>query len=290
MVDALSRPGPLATASLSVVTLTAFAANSLLCRGALGPRDIDPVGFTLLRLTSGTAVLYVVVWALRRSKRRVARAAGSWKAGLALFAYALGFSFAYLSIDAGTGALILFAAVQITMLGDGIRRGEHPTLLEWAGLSMAMAGLVYLLRPGRVAPDLPGSLLMALAGVAWGVYSILGRGAADPVAATAGNFARSLPFIVPAALVGARGLSITTPGAVLALASGALASGLGYVVWYAALRGLTNAQAAVIQLAVPLLAAFGGVLFLAESPTMRLWIAAVVILGGVGLVIAARKR
>ena len=288
MAHPSSKPGPLSTTILSVVTLIAFAANSLLCRGALGPGTIDPIGFTLLRIASGAITLTLIARAFKKDEARVA-GAGSWTAGLALFAYALAFSFAYVSIDAGTGALILFAAVQATMIGVGIAKGERPSVLEWIGLAIAMGGLVFLLRPGAVAPSLPGSSLMAAAGVAWGVYSVLGRGTRNPVAETAGNFARALPLIAVAALIGISRLSFTWPGVVLALLSGALASGLGYALWYAALRGLTNTRAAVIQLSVPVIAAFGGLLFLAEPPTLRLAISSAMVLGGVGMAVASRK-
>jgi drug/metabolite transporter (DMT)-like permease len=280
-----SKPGFLATATLSAITLVAFAANSLLCRGALGPAAIDPIGFTLLRLVSGAVTLLIVVRLLGLSAAR----AGSWAGGVTLFLYAIAFSFAYVSVDAGTGALILFAAVQATMIGVGIKRGERPSLLQWSGLALAMSGLVYLLRPGQVAPDPAGALLMGVAGVSWGIYSVLGRGEKHPVAATAGNFARAVPFIAIVALIGFPRLFFTERGVSLAVSSGAVASGLGYVLWYAALRGLSHTQAAVMQLAVPLLAAFGGAALLAETPTLRLWVASAMILGGVGLAIASPK-
>ena len=282
-----SRPGPLSTVILSVVALISFAANSLLCRGALGPRAIDPVGFTLLRIASGALVLFLITRVLKRAGSGPALA-GSWTAAVALASYALAFSFAYVAVDAGTGALILFTAVQATMIGVGIWKGERPTMLEWVGLAIALGGLVYLLRPGQVAPSPLGSFLMAVAGVAWGVYSVLGRSARDPAADTAGNFVRALPMMAVVALIGASQLSFSGRGALLAVLSGALASGLGYVIWYAALRGLTNTRAAVIQLSVPVLAALGGVLFLAEVPTLRLWTSSALILGGVGMAVASR--
>jgi drug/metabolite transporter (DMT)-like permease len=238
------------TALFTFVALVAFAANSLLCRMALGPAAIDPASFTSVRLVSGALVLAV----LTRRPRTEPRRDGSWRSGLALFAYAICFSFAYVSLNTATGALILFAAVQMTMVGAGLTSGERLRLGQWAGLAMAAGGLVYLLVPGAAAPSLSGALLMTAAGVAWGLYSLRGRGVADPLAITAANFRRSL---VPA-LVGStlfwQAMSYTPHGLALAAISGAVTSGLGYAIWYTALRGHTAMSAAVVQLAVPVIA------------------------------------
>jgi drug/metabolite transporter (DMT)-like permease len=211
---------------------------------------------------------------------------------VALFAYAILFSLAYLRIPAGTGALLLFAAVQLTMIGAGLRSGERPRALEWAGLAVSLFGLVLLTRPGLSRPDLAGAALMLGAGAAWGWYSLRGRGAGDAVAANAASFARTVP--VALAMSAACSLLATTrltlAGVMLALASGALTSGLGYAIWYAALRGLSATRAAIVQLSVPPLAALGGVLTLGESVSLRLVLASGLILGGIALAIAGHRR
>lgn len=276
----------LATLGLSALAMLAFAANSLLCRIALRGAHIDPAGFGALRLLAGAAMLALLVW--RRPKAR--KVGGDWPAAASLFAYVACFSFAYLTLAAGTGALILFGAVQLTMLARGLFKGERYTAVAWSGLALAAGGLVFLLLPGATAPSLRGALLMTLAGAAWGVYSLRGRGVADPLAATAGNFLRAVPLGLVPALVLAGQVHADPTGLWLALASGALTSGLGYVIWYAALRGLTALQAATLQLSVPLLATGGGVALLGEALTARLAVAALAILGGIALVVAAGKR
>jgi drug/metabolite transporter (DMT)-like permease len=276
------------TALLTGLALAAFAANSVLCRLALEGGGIDAASFSTLRLASG-AVTLVLVAGLTRGFGPRGRG-GSWFAGALLFLYAAPFSFAYLSLGAGTGALILFGAVQATMIVAALRSGERPRLLEWLGLAVALAGLVYLVSPGLAAPSRAGSALMVLAGTAWGLYSLRGRGAVDPVSATTDNFVRSLPFTVLVSVLLLSRLEISSEGAWLALASGAFTSGLGYVIWYAALRGLTATRAATVQLAVPVLAALGGVLFLSERVSLRLLLAGLLILGGVGLSLAGRGR
>lgn len=270
-------------AFLTGVTLIAFAANSLLCRMALGGELIDPVSFTALRLASGAAVLAPL--SRLSGGLRPLSAAGSWLSGLALFVYAISFSLAYVSLDTGMGALILFGTVQIAMIGAGLWWGERPHVLVWLGLAAALGGLAYLVWPGIAAPDGLGATLMAVAGAAWGTYSLRGRGEAAPVSATAGNFLRTVPM---AAVGGALAVSIAhaeSAGIILALVSGTLTSGLGYVVWYRALRGLTATRAAVVQLLVPVIAAFGGVIFLAERLSLRLTVASVLILGGVAMAV-----
>jgi len=272
------------TALLTAVTMISFAANSVLARLALRQGEIDAGTFTAVRIVSAALGLALVV-SLSGERLSTLRGYGSWKAATALFGYAAAFSFAYLVLDAGTGALILFAAVQITMIGVGILRGERPLPLEWIGLVMAFAGLAYLVSPGLAAPPLVGAALMAVSGMAWGFYSLAARGARSPVATTASNFTRAAPMAL-AILIAA--WVIDRPraswlGLELAMISGALTSGLGYVIWYMALRGLTASRAAIVQLTVPVLAAFAGVLFLGERMTLRLALAGAAILGGVAL-------
>lgn len=279
----MKRSGTLA---LTALALTGFAANSLLCRAALRPRAIDAASFTLVRIGCGALVLALLV----RARRDVGGGGrdGSWRAALALFGYAIAFSLAYLRLSAGVGALILFGCVQATMVGGGWRAGERPRPAQLAGLALACAGLVGLLAPGldaAGAPDPLGAALMALAGIAWGVYSLLGRGGTRPLAATARNFRLAL---APAALLGACALPwahASARGLALAAASGGLASGIAYSLWYAALRALGATQAAAVQLAVPVLTAILGILFLGEPASVRLALAGSVLLAGVALAI-----
>ncbi|HVT03764.1 MAG TPA: EamA family transporter [Thermoanaerobaculia bacterium] len=270
---------------LVILALTGFAANSLLCRVALRqPGTIDPVSFTTIRLASGAMVLGMLagVGGSRKTSR------GNWLSAMALFAYAIAFSIAYLRLTAGTGALLLFGVVQLTMLTAGLLAGERPGVLQWLGVIVAFSGLVVLAWRGVSAPDPFAAMLMSIAGVSWGWYSLQGRGSRNPLSDTAGNFARSLPFTVAATLMSIPSARISLQGATLAIASGALASGIGYSLWYAALPRLTATRASILQLAVPLIAAAGGVLFLGEHPAPRLLIAAVAILAGVGLAIRRR--
>jgi drug/metabolite transporter (DMT)-like permease len=264
-------------------TLIAFAANSLLCRVALGRHLIDPVSFTTVRLASGAVALWFLLRASTGSFAAPATKAsrGTWGSGLALFVYAGAFSLAYLSLSTGTGALILFGMVQVTMLGAALKSGERPGLAQSIGIAAAILGLVYLVLPGISAPDPGGALLMAPAGVAWGVYSIRGRGATSPASMTAGNFLRSVPPALVASAVALPTIHGELAGLLLALVSGVVTSGLGYVLWYRALKNLTTTQASVVQLVVPVLAAFGGVVFLSEQVSTRLVAASALILGGV---------
>ena len=270
---------------LTGAAMLAFAANSLLCRLALEQPRIDPASFGSIRLASGALVLAVVV-RFRADRERPPPA--DWLAAATLFAYVAFFSFAYLRLPAGTGALILFGAVQLTMLGAGLRAGERFAPAAWAGLSTALAGLIYLVSPGIAAPAPTGAALMAAAGVAWGVYSLRGRGVSDPLGATAANFARAVPFALALNLAGASGVRLDAGGVALAIASGAVSSGLGYAIWYAALRGLTAMRAATVQLSVPPIAAVGGAWLLAEPVTWRLLLSSAAILGGIGTVLAVR--
>lgn len=268
--------------------MLAFASNSLLCRGALAAGHADAASFTTLRLAGGAAALGLLARARGAPTPRAGRA---WGSALALFAYAIAFSLAYLWIPAGTGALLLFAAVQLTMIGTGLLAGDRLHALEWTGLAVSLAGLVLLTGPGLARPDPAGAILMLGAGAAWGVYSLAGRGAADAVAANAAAFARGLPLALAASAAAAL-LSpprLTLAGAALALASGALTSGFGYAVWYAALRGHSPARAAIVQLSVPPLAGLLGVLVLGETVSLRLVLASALVLGGIALALSARS-
>jgi len=283
-----NQPSTLRTLVATVLAMTAFAANSILCRLALGPPDIDAASFTAIRLVSGAAMLLVIARASGRHRTKQSR--GDWKSGAALFVYAIMFSFAYLRLDVGTGALVLFALVQATMILWGLVRGERPRPLQWLGLAGAFGGLVYLVSPGLAAPSMIGSLMMGTAGVAWGVYSLRGRGATDPIVATTDNFVRSVPMVLVVAVVFYQSIDLSTRGVLIAIASGAIASGVGYIAWYAALRGLSATRAASVQLIVPAIAAAGGVAFLGEAVSLRLTISALLILGGVGLTLVGRER
>lgn len=280
-------PSALQTSILTGCTLIAFAANSLLTRMALGAGSIDAASFMTLRLASGAIMLSVIMATIQR--KPVVPLQGKWPAALMLFLYAVTFSFAYLQLAAGTGALILFGAVQVTMILIALKQGEKPQPMEWLGLSFALAGLVYLVSPGLAAPPLLGSALMVMAGIAWGIYSLLGRGTKDPVAYTTANFVRTVPLVVVVSVVSVSQLHLTQTGIILALLSGALASGVGYAIWYAALRGLTATRAATVQLAVPVIASIGGILFLQETLTLRVSLASLLILGGIGLAVIGRR-
>ena len=270
------------TSALTVLAMLAFAGNSLLCRFALQHTTIDAGSFTAIRLVAGAGMLWLLA-GLRTGPRS---GAGNWPSALALFVYAAAFSFAYASLPAATGALLLFGAVQVTMLGHGLWRGEHLRGWQVAGVLLASAGLVGLLMPGLSAPPLHGAVLMLGAGVAWGVYSLRGKGAGDPTRVTAGNFLRTIPIASLLLLWAAKDMSLDSAGVWCAMASGALASGIGYALWYAALPTLEATTAAIVQLAVPVIAAIGGVMLLAEPVTVRLALAAVAVLGGIALVIA----
>lgn len=269
---------------LTSLAMLAFAGNSLLCRQALGRGLIDAASFTAVRLLSG-AIMLAAVFVLRG---RWTAGQRDWRAVTALFAYMALFSFAYLSLGAGTGALILFGAVQLTMFTAALYRGESFPAASWIGLAIAISGLAYLVAPGVTAPDPLGAVLMAAAGSAWGAYSLLGRSATDPVSATASNFVLAAPIAVLLLLPFIKTLSVTGAGLWLAAASGALTSALGYVTWYAALRYLSATSAATVQLSVPAIAAMGGVALLDEDPTLRLVAASVATLGGVAIVLLTR--
>jgi drug/metabolite transporter (DMT)-like permease len=270
--------------TLTWLAMLAFAGNSLLCRAALKSTHIDAASFTAIRIASGALALWLIV----RLRHGPNGAAGSWGSAFALFAYAAAFSFAYISLSAATGALLLFGAVQATMIGVGLWRGERLRERQMAGVLCALGGLVWLVLPGLAAPPLQGAVLMLAAGAAWGLYSLRAKGSGDPLRATAGNFVRAFAFAAALGLAMLPWASIDRAGAGYALASGVLASGVGYAVWYTALAGLRVTSAATVQLSVPVIAAVGGVLLLGETLTLRLVIASAAILGGIGLVIAGK--
>lgn len=271
--------------ALTVAAMVAFAGNSLLCRLALTSTAIDPASFILLRLASGAAVL----WWLARCRRPTAVGEGNWGSASALFVYAAGFSLAYVSLTAATGALLLFGAVQVTMISGGLWSGERLSWVQSAGLAAAFAGLVGLMLPGLHAPPVTGALLMLGAGIAWGIYSLRGRGSGDPVRVTSGNFLRATPIAIVLSLALSSQASVDAAGVGYAVASGALASGIGYALWYAALPSLQATTAASVQLSVPVIAALGGILFLGETMSPRLLIASAAILGGIALVIMGKR-
>ena len=271
---------------LTAIAMLAFAGNSLLCRMALRHTGIDAASFTSIRIVSGALVLWLIV----RARGETLRGAGSWLSALALFAYAAGFSFAYVSLPAATGALLLFGAVQATMIGYGLWRGERLRRQQLAGLLLASGGLVGLLLPGLSAPAPGGALLMLGAGVGWGIYSLRAKGASDPTLVTAGNFMRAVPLVAGLGIAMLPSAALDASGILYAMASGALTSGLGYAIWYTALRGLKGSSAATVQLSVPVLAAIGGIVFLGEPATLRLVLTSTLILGGIALVILDGRR
>jgi len=276
------------TLLLTCVAMLCFAANSLLCRLALAPDLIDPATFTSVRVAAACAMLILVVWLKTRRLPYLRNA--KFRSIAALFGYLVFFSFAYVRLNAGTGALVLFGAVQLTMFAIALREGEPFPPLAWLGLAIAVAGLVWLVLPGTSAPDPLGALLMALSGLCWGLFSLLARGAKDPVENNATNFLGCLPPVLLLNLAFAGEMHASPHGLALAVASGALASGLGYVIWYFALAGLPATRAATVQLSVPAIAALGGVIFLAEPVTLRLVIASAAMLGGIAIVLAQRSR
>jgi drug/metabolite transporter (DMT)-like permease len=279
----------LRTVMFTSVTLMAFAANSVLARAALAQAAIDPITFTAIRLVSGAVPLLIISSLTGHTTGRRWRSSGSWVSTVWLLIYALPFSLAYTSLTTATGALVLFGAVQVTMLGAALWSGERPTALQYLGFALAISGFLYLILPGLSSPPLVGAAGMSLAGVAWAVYSLHGRRTTDPLAQTTGNFLRAAPIAVIAGLVALPFAHVEWRGVVPAVASGALASAVGYVLWYSALRGLTATAAGVVQLLVPVLAAAGGVILLGESVSPRLLISAVLVLGGIALVITTRR-
>ena len=271
---------------LTSLAMLAFAGNSLLCRVALKSTDIDAASFTSVRLISAALTLWLVV----RLSGKSSSGEGNWPSAIALFAYAAGFSFAYINLTAATGALLLFGAVQTTMIGYGIWRGERLLNLQLFGLVLALGGLVGLTLPGLSAPPLVSSLLMIGAGAAWGIYSLRGKGAGDPTLVTAGNFLRTVPITVALSLLTIMHFAWDNAGISFAIMSGALTSGIGYTIWYKALPALKATQAATVQLSVPVIAALGGIILLNEPISLRLILASIAIISGIALVILEKKK
>lgn len=274
------------TSVLTLLALLAFAANSVLCRMALGEESIDAASFTAIRLLSGALILLLILKLATRSSSEPPKA--NWKSALMLFTYAICFSYAYITLDTGTGALILFGSVQVSMIMISLWSGNRLHLSEWIGVIVAFAGFVYLVSPGVSAPSPAGFILMAAAGIAWGIYTLRGRGSENPLADTSGNFVRCLPLVVVLVILTYSQADLSGRGIVLAILSGAVASGLGYTIWYHALTGLGATLAAVVQLTVPVIAALGGVVFVGESISLRLLLSSIMILGGILLVILGR--
>lgn len=266
--------------------MIAFAGNSLLCRYALKHTSIDAASFTSVRIISGAIALWLIV----RLRDGVRVVAGNWLSAFALFCYAAAFSFSYIGLPAAVGALLLFGSVQTTMISYGLASGERLAMRQTLGLITACCGLVALLLPGLSAPPLWESMLMLVAGIAWGVYSLRGKGSGDATQVTAGNFLRATLFVFPLSTAMLDRVSLDSTGIWYAIASGAITSGVGYAIWYTALPGLRATSAAVVQLTVPVIVAIGGIIFLHESITLRLLICSFSILGGVALVIAGKQR
>jgi drug/metabolite transporter (DMT)-like permease len=271
---------------LTSLAMIAFASNSLLCRLALKQTAIDPATFTFVRIFSGA----IALWLVTKMRRSSLDKSGNWASALALFAYAAAFSFAYVSLSAGTGALLLFGAVQAMMILWGFHKGERLDLIQIFGLGVALTGLVVLVSPGLSAPSLIGSILMLGAGAAWGIYSLRGKVAGDAIAVTTGNFLRAVLFAVVVSLTLISRAHVSLAGIAYAIISGAITSGLGYVIWYTALSGLKATAAAAVQLSVPVLAAAGGILLLGEPVTLRYVFASIAVLGGIALVIWERTH
>ena len=271
---------------LTLLAMIAFASNSLLCRAALRDTQVDAATFTFVRIFSGA----VALWLILKLRRSTSSRAGDWISASALFVYAAAFSFAYNTLSAGTGALLLFGAVQATMILWGFRKGERLDAIQLAGLVIAITGLIVLVFPGISAPPLLGSILMLSAGLAWGIYSLRGKGVGDAIAATAGNFLRAVPFAVLVSVFAIRQMHIDAAGAFYAVVSGAITSGLGYVIWYTVLPQIKATTAAVVQLSAPVLVATGGILLLREPINLRYVIASIAVLGGIFLVIIERRR
>jgi len=272
------------------LALIAFAANSVLCRLALGESAIDASTFTIVRLLAGAIVLTVImsISKIKSNSNTNSSTKGSWPASIALFIYALTFSFAYVTLDTATGALILFGSVQIAMILMSIFSGNRLHISEWFGMAIAFTGFVYLILPGVTTPSVIGFLLMTVSGIAWGIYTLKGRGSKNPIMDTAFNFLRTMPFVIILAIVTFKYAHYSSEGILLAVLSGSIASGIGYMIWYSALSGLSVTQAAVLQLLVPVIAAVGGSIFVSESISFRLTVSSAMILGGILMVVLGR--
>jgi len=272
----------------TIFALACFALNSILCRLALKSDEIDAASFTAIRLVSGALMLFAINLFVNKDKEKTKN--GSWSSAFYLFVYAVCFSFAYINLTTGNGALILFSTVQFTLIAIALYKGERPHRLEWLGFILAFGGLIYLVFPGLSAPPFFSSALMVFAGIAWGFYTLNGKNSTNPIAETAGNFLRSIPFAIPILLIFLAQTHLSAKGIFLAILSGAVASGIGYTAWYAILKFHTATRAAILQISVPAFAALGGVVFLAESLNFRLISASFLILGGVALAIFGRKK
>jgi len=277
----------LKTSLLTSLALIAFAANSVLTKMALGKNAIDASGFTIIRLLSGAIILLIILWVSKNKTSSIKK--GSWFSSSMLFIYAIAFSFAYNSLDTGTGALILFGAVQITMITISTINGNRLHFSEWIGVIISFLGFVYLILPGVTAPSTIGFVLMSVAGVAWGIYTLNGKSSKYPLMDTTYNFIRTIPLLIILIIIVYNNINYTKEGIWLAVISGGLTSGIGYTIWYIALGGLTATQAAVVQLLVPVIAAFGGVIFISEKITLRLSLASFMILGGILIVVIGKK-
>jgi drug/metabolite transporter (DMT)-like permease len=282
-MQAVSSDSNLRVIALTTLALIAFAGNSVLCRLALADGSIDAASFSTVRLVSGAIALLVILKATHRGCRPGSY--GSWMSAAMLFLYAACFSFAYISLDTGIGALILFGMVQATMVTGALRAGDRPAAAEWMGWLLAVIGFVYLVSPGLTAPSPGGTVLMGTAGIAWGIYSLRGREEPFALDGTTYNFLRSVPLVLIVSAVSLKDLHLSAIGMSLAIASGAITSGVGYAIWYTALRSISSMQAAMVQLSVPVLAAAGGVLFLSETVSLRLIVSGLLILGGIFLAI-----
>lgn len=271
--------------------LCAFAANSVLCRLALGNDTIDAAGFTIVRLLSGMTVLLLILAVKgRQSSQTTVVSRGSWFAGAMLFVYAICFSFAYISLDTATGAVILFGSVQLSILLLSFFKGNRLHITEWVGVLLAFSGFVYLMLPGVTMPSVNGFMLMTTAGIAWGVYTLKGKGSQNPLMDTSYNFLRTLPLVMILLVVSWQDIQLSNWGIIWAILSGGIASGIGYTVWYMALDGLVATQAAVVQLLVPVIAALGGMIFMAEPVSLRLALSATLILCGILIVVLGQKK
>jgi drug/metabolite transporter (DMT)-like permease len=282
------------TIGYTIAALVAFAANSVLGRMALKDNAIDASSFTSIRLLSGALMLFVLFTLFggktKKTNEKQEKRSGNWEAPFMLFIYAITFSFAYISLDTGTGALVLFGAVQLTMIVSSIMSGHKLHSAEWLGVSISFAGLAYLIYPTITTPSLFGFILMGISGVAWGIYTLIGRGSVNPLRDSSVNFTYTIPFVLLLVLLTFANINISTQGLILAILSGAFASALGYTLWYIALAGLSATEAAVVQLSVPVIASIGGVILLSESITTRLIIACALVLGGILIVIMSKKK
>ena len=277
----------LKTIALTIFSLIAFAGNSILCRLALGENRLDAASFTIIRLLSGIVMLSILSQSLSQQKNTKSKI--NWLSSFALFLYAVAFSYAYLSLDTATGALILFGTVQITTILASLALGNRLRFLEWVGIAISCSGFVYLVLPSVTTPSFKGLMLMTLSGIAWAIYTIRGKSSQKPINDSATNFLYTLPFVIALLIIEFQNTNLSQQGIILAVLSGALASGVGYTAWYMAVRNLATVQTSIVQLLVPILAATGGVLFAGEMVSLRLVVSSMMILGGVVLVLFGKN-